>query len=63
MKSKCYFCHSWLNDFYKVKMYDGRTVPSCLKCRELVADAVVDCGDCVLFEESEDLANLEVRAR
>ena len=53
MKS-CYFCHVWIHDSpHKVRMYDGRTVPSCLKCRELVADAVVDSGDCVLFEELE----------
>jgi len=60
---KCYFCHSWLYDAHKVRMYDGRTVPSCLKCRELVADAVVDSGDYVILGESENLANLEVRAR
>jgi len=55
MKSKCYFCHVWLQDAHKVRMYDGRIIPSCLKCRELVADAVVDSSDCVLFEETENL--------
>ena len=59
MKSKCYFCHSWINDTHDVRMYDGRSVPSCLKCRTLVADAAVEGNISVLFEtrqEREDFA-------
>ena len=55
MKFKCYFCHIWLHDSHKVRMYDGTIVPSCLKCRELVADGVVDSNDQIIFEELEEV--------
>ncbi|WP_316505549.1 hypothetical protein [Nitrosopumilus sp.] len=56
MKFKCYFCHSWMNDSHDVRMYDGRFVPSCLKCRKLVVDAAVvsDGNTSSLFETTRE---------
>ena len=44
MRKKCYFCNILLHNFIPVKMYDGRTVPSCHICRGLVADTKSDFG-------------------
>ena len=37
--TSCYFCKDVTHNPQKVRMWDGKIVPSCYKCREIVVDA------------------------